>query len=181
MTKDSLKEIEPLVLFGSKLVTAYPMTRSEYNELRGWQLPVNENGNDEGFLLNSLTNSEPNTDFLDGYVNWVTKDQCEKEFRQTMNFTFGLAVEALKLGHKVSRTGWNGKGMYLVLFDPNKDNLQTLTVTCVENSVPKALSPFIVMSTVDNIYVPWLASQTDILSEDWGIAAFTKPKEPEVE
>lgn len=181
MTVEKLHKIEPLVLFGGKLVTAYPMTREDYNTLRGWwSLPFDEDGKDEGFLLNSLTNAKPNTDFLDGYVSWVTKEQKEAEFRETLSFPFGMAIEALKLGHKVSRVGWNGKGMYLALFDPLKDNLQTLTVTCNEASVPKALHPFIVMSTVDNIYVPWLASQADMLSDDWGIVEFTVPKEPEI-
>lgn len=180
MTVKELHKIEPKVLFGGKLVTAYAMTRKEYNVLRGWDLPFDENGDDEGFLLNSLTNSKPNTDFLDGYVSWVTKEQKEVEFRETGIFPFGLAIEALKLGHKVSRSVWNGKEMYLVLFDPIKDNLQLLTATCVQASVPKALNPFILMSTVDNTYVPWLASQTDMLSDDWGIVEFKQTEEPEI-
>lgn len=179
MTKESLKRIEKKILFGGRLVEAYPMTRSEYNELRGWSLPIDEDGRDEGFLLNSITNAKPNTDFLDGYVSWVTKEQKETEFRETEYFPFGMAIEALKLGHKVSRKGWNGKGMYLVLFDPLRDNLMTLTATCVESKVEKALRPFILMSTVDNQYVPWMASQSDMLEDDWGIVEFTKTIEPE--
>lgn len=175
MTRDKLKKIEPLVLFGGKLVEAYQMTRKEYNILRGWDLPFDENGEDEGFLLNSLTNAKPNTDFLDGYVSWVTKEQKESEFRVTKMFPFGMAIEALKLGYKVARTGWNGKGMYLVLFDPARDNLQTLTAYCNETSIEKALRPFILMSTADNQYVPWMASQSDMLEDDWKIIEFEEP------
>lgn len=184
MTVEKLQGIVPLVLFGGKLATAYSMTRADYNTLRGWSLPFDENGEDEGYLLNSLTNSKPNTDFLDGYVSWVTKEQKESEFRETMSFPFGMAIEALKLGHKVARTGWNGKGMYLVLFDPARDNLQTLTANCNEASIEKALRPFILMSTADNQYVPWLASQSDMLEDDWGIVEFNignESSEPEDE
>ena len=62
--------------------------------------------------------------------------------------------------------------MYLVILDPARDNLMTLSVSCVEATRELALQPFIVMKTVDNTYVPWLASQTDILSDDWGIVHF---------
>ena len=181
MTKEKLQEIAPVMLFGGKLVEAYKMTREEYNVIRGWSSPFEENGEDEGFLLNSLTNAKPNTDLLDGYVSWVTKEQKEAEFRETMSFPFGMAIEALKMGHKVSRTGWNGKGMYLVLFDPARDCLQTLTAYCVEDKVEKALRPFILMSTADNTYVPWIASQRDMLEDDWGIVRFTETKEPEID
>ena len=169
MNKDTLKEITPVTLFGSRFVVAYPMTRLQYNSLRGWDLPSDENGDDEGFMIENLTNAKPNTDFAEGYISWSTKEQVFLEFRETGNFPFGMAIEALKMGHKVQRSGWNGKDMYLVILDPARDNLMTLSVSCVEATRELALQPFIVMKTVDNTYVPWLALQTDILAEDWGI------------
>lgn len=71
--------------------------------------------------------------------------------------TFGEAISALKEGKRVSRTGWNGKGMWLELQVPDTHSKMTL--------------PYIYMKTVDDNRVPWLASQTDMLAEDWGIAA----------
>ena len=68
---------------------------------------------------------------------------------------FGQAVEALKLGSRVVCDGWNGKGMFLELQQPDSMSKMTL--------------PYIYMSTVQGDLVPWLASQTDILSEDWSI------------
>ena len=68
---------------------------------------------------------------------------------------FGEAIESLKHRAKVSRSGWNGKGMYLELQVPDAHSKMTL--------------PYIYMKTADNNLVPWLASQTDILSEDWEI------------
>lgn len=77
---------------------------------------------------------------------------------------FGQALEALKQGKKVSRSGWNGKGIFI--------NLQ------VPTELSKMTSPYIYIDTTglqtDNpdapkSLVPWLASQTDMLSDDWGI------------
>ncbi len=177
MTKEQFLNIQPMVLFGGRLVEAYPMTRAEYNELRGWQLPANEDGRDEGYLINNMTNAKANTELTEGYVSWLTTEQTQAEFRQTGNFPFGMAIEAMRLGHKVSRTGWNGKNMYLVLFDPIRDNLQQLTVSCAEASVPMGLHPFIVIKTAQNYYIPWLASQADMLSDDWQIVNFVKQDE----
>lgn len=65
---------------------------------------------------------------------------------------FGQAIEKLKAGKQVAREGWNGKGMHLELKEGNPLEL---------------LRDHIVMKTVDGTRVPWVASQTDILAEDW--------------
>ena len=82
--------------------------------------------------------------------------------------SFSVAVEALKKGKKVCRQGWNGKGMWLKLVNPYEVpgmNLSDEQVEAVSEGAT-ALS-YIAMKTADNKFVPWLASQTDILSEDW--------------
>lgn len=66
---------------------------------------------------------------------------------------FGQAIEVLKQGKKVARAGWNGKGMHLELQRPDAHSKMTL--------------PYIYMYTAQGDNVPWLASQTDMLSEDW--------------
>lgn len=75
--------------------------------------------------------------------------------------SFGDAIEALKDGRKVAREGWNGKGMWLKLVP--KDLAESVTF---QYEALNAL-PWIGMKTADEKFVPWLASQTDILSEDW--------------
>lgn len=72
---------------------------------------------------------------------------------------FGEALENLRKGLAVSRKGWNGKGMWIALQRPTSESKMTL--------------PYIFMRTVDRQLVPWLASQTDILAEDWEMAALT--------
>ena len=70
--------------------------------------------------------------------------------------TFGEVLQVLKEGiYLVRRTGWNGKGMYISLQTPDASSKMTL--------------PYIYMRTVQGDLVPWLASQTDILAEDWEI------------
>lgn len=77
--------------------------------------------------------------------------------------TFGDALEALKIGKKVARTGWNGKGMYLYLAGG-----KLLTEEIGDGSYP--FTDTVVMKTSDNKYcIGWLASQTDMLAEDWCI------------
>ena len=81
--------------------------------------------------------------------------------------TFGEVIEAMKAGQRVTRAGWNGK-MWLRYIDLYAD--REFRVTEHEPCTGTWL-PFIVMKTVDNKLVPWLASQTDVLAEDWQVAS----------
>lgn len=67
--------------------------------------------------------------------------------------SFSQALESLKAGAKMTRFGWNGKGMYI--------ELQTPTETS------KMTRPYLFMKTVDDQLVPWVASHTDLLANDW--------------
>ena len=67
--------------------------------------------------------------------------------------TFGDAIQVLKNGERVAREGWNGKGMWLKLQVPDANSKMSL--------------PYIYMFTATKDQVPWLASQTDMLAEDW--------------
>lgn len=69
------------------------------------------------------------------------------------SLSFGEALVALKAGGRVARAGWNGKGMWLKLQVPDAHSKMSL--------------PYIYMKTADDKLVPWLASQTDVLGEDW--------------
>ena len=70
-----------------------------------------------------------------------------------MRINFSRALELLWCGYKVGRAGWNGKGMWIALQRPDMQSKMTL--------------PYIYMKTADDQLVPWLASQTDILANDW--------------
>lgn len=76
---------------------------------------------------------------------------------------FGEALAALKLGKRISRSGWNGKGMWIVLIDPDNATYTNATGWFV-------MQPCIGMKTADNKMQPgWLASQMDLLAEDWEV------------
>jgi len=84
----------------------------------------------------------------------------KREIKGVRGMSFGGALEALKIGYRVAREGWNGKGMWLQLekihtHTPLRDGM--------------VMQPFISMKTVDDTLVPWLASQTDLLDSDWMI------------
>lgn len=147
---------------GTKLILALAMTRLAYNEYRGWDLPADENGADEGYLVEYQDGGKPNHPAHDGYISWSPKEQFEKAYRPTSGLTFGLAIEALKLGRRVCRAGWNGKGMWLSHI-PQSHWETTRGLEDLDGL------PWIGMKTVDAKFVPWLASQTDMLAEDWQV------------
>lgn len=84
------------------------------------------------------------------------------------NLNFGAAIEALKAGKAVARTGWNGKGMFLFLVKGGDMASSVKYGFGQYEGEPEWIS-FIAMKTADNKLVPWLVSQTDVLAEDWQI------------
>nr|WP_309574579.1 Gp49 family protein [Moraxella osloensis] len=93
---------------------------------------------------------------------------------ESQQLTFGNAIEQLKLGKTVARQGWNGKGMFLSLvkgrdtdYHVNSEVFGTGNDGNSQDQLP--VLDAIYMKTADNKLVPWLASQTDMLSEDWQV------------
>lgn len=66
---------------------------------------------------------------------------------------FSQALVAVKRGEKITRGGWNGAGQYVELQTPDENSKMSL--------------PYLYITTVNGKRVPWLASQTDLLAEDW--------------
>ena len=127
---------------GTKIVEAIAMTKNTFDSTHG--IPVSSNQED---MLGYKVVYE------DGYMSWSPLEAFEGAYRLTNGMNFGLAIEAMKKGIKVTRTGWNGKDMYLELQTPDENSKMSL--------------PYIYMKTVQGNLVPWLASQTDMLSDDW--------------
>lgn len=94
---------------------------------------------------------------------------------------FSEALYGLKYGDRARRAGWNGKGMWLQLvkhasqfaaLNPVRARERTHwhTLTSVSDTVDVTfvhMEPFIMMRTADGKFIPWLASQTDLLADDW--------------
>lgn len=169
--------------YGTKNLNAKPMTRGEYNAFRGWEMPANENPDDAGYLVEYLDGGKPNHPDFAGYISWSPADVFEKAYQPTDALSFGHALVALKEGKKVARAGWNGKGMFVYLVPAASYPAQTKAAheywkdkqpPAEENSVQRVMVPYgayIAMKTAQDNVVPWLASQTDVLADDWQIIA----------
>ncbi len=77
---------------------------------------------------------------------------------------FGWAIEMLRSGKRMARDGWNGKGIYIELQVPDEHSKMTqpyiyIVTTGLQTDNPAAPKGL----------VPWLASQTDMLAEDWDL------------
>ncbi|MEH0582555.1 DUF2829 domain-containing protein [Streptomyces sp. B21-108] len=84
---------------------------------------------------------------------------------------FGTALAALRDGEKIARHGWNGNGMFVVLQAGYPDGIPINQNTADATGIPQGtvcrFRPYLMMYTADGSFVPWVASQTDILGEDW--------------
>ncbi len=160
---------------GTKIVNMEPMTRAEYNKFRGWKLPSDENGDDDGYLVEYLDGGKPNVSSHAGYVSWSPKEQAENAYRKTDGMSFGLAIEALKKGLKVARSGWNGKGMWLILV-PGSPLVTTAEGTpyhkagITSTEILSHIDMWTVNASGRRAMLPgWVASQTDMLADDWQV------------
>jgi len=179
--------------YGTKKVIAASMTRAQYNKYRGWDLPKDENGADEGYLVEYMDGGKPNMKEHEGYVSWSPKEQFEKAYQSATfdSLSFSHALFALKEGKAVARSGWNGKGMYIYLVPANSYPAQTKVAIDYWSKQPNVefkthygdslagipdqqipLVPYgayLAMKTAQGNVVPWLASQTDIIADDWAV------------
>jgi len=84
---------------------------------------------------------------------------------------FGWAIRMLKDGRRMTREGWNGKGMFIVLQRGYPEGIPINRNTAEATGLPEGtvcrFLPYLMMRTVDGSFMPWLASQTDMLAEDW--------------
>lgn len=163
---------------GTKRINAVPMNRQEYNDFRGWELPADEDGSDEGYLVEYLDGGEANTDQYEGYVSWSPKAVFDRAYNRSGEMTFGDALELMKAGFKMARAGWNGKGMWVIYNPGSKGETHAM----FDGSVYKnhgvsecEILPHFDMYTVNahgrRAMLPgWLASQSDMDAKDWGIA-----------
>ena len=172
--------MEMQTCIGTKIVKICAMNRLDYNVYRGWELPSNENGKDAGYLVEYLDGGKPNDERHEGYISWSPKEQADNAYRKTDGMSFGLAIEATKKGYKVARSGWNGRGMWVIYNPGSKGETHAM----FEGSVYKKhgvneceILPHFDMYTVNSsgrraMLPGWLASQSDMDADDWCIVGF---------
>lgn len=137
---------------GVKIIEAKPMMLVEAEEYLQRKIKP---GNEDGYLVR----------YPDGYESWSPKTVFDEAYRPTAGMTFGLAIEAMKKGHKVARKGWNGKGIFIELQRPDVYSKMTHPYIYIDTTGLQTDNPHAPKNRV-----PWLASQTDMLAEDWEIA-----------
>lgn len=165
---------------GVKEIKAKVMNRQEYNDYRGWELPSDEDGSDEGYLDEYLDGGQANHPSHKGYISWSPKKVFDNVYRKVSGLSFGFAIEAAKQGKKIARAGWNGKNMFVVYMEPislppyntqgTNRKVNDRTAKFIGKDDPLNCVGYMAMYAADKSWIPgWLASQTDLLAEDWFI------------
>lgn len=159
---------------GTKIIEAKPGTMAEAQALKDG-VPVkvqkdifSKSGtvDKDGYIVK----------YPDGYISWSPKEAFEEAYLECDNMTFGLAIEALKKGKKVARKGWNGNSMFIYIHDGSRVETVSLRADaikdyCMDRVIQYVnINPHIDMKAADgSIIIGWIASQTDMLADDWYI------------
>jgi hypothetical protein len=84
---------------------------------------------------------------------------------------FSQALAAVKSGSRIARTGWNGPGQFVVHQAGYPDgiaiNANTARATGIPQGTVQKFAPYLMMRNAQGVFVPWLASQGDLLADDW--------------
>ncbi len=105
--------------------------------------------------------------YPNGYESWSPREVFDEAYTPLDKMSFGHTIVMLKLGKKVARAGWNGKGMWLTLVQAGQ--WQVSTDVPGMNDAALLTFPWIGMRTSQASFGPWLASQTDMLADDWTV------------
>lgn len=94
---------------------------------------------------------------------------------------FSAALNLCKLGCKISRVGWNGKDQYVVFQKGYPDGIAINGNTAEATGIPQGticiFEPYLMLRNVQGHFVPWLATQSDLLNEDWFVLTVEEDSE----
>lgn len=77
---------------------------------------------------------------------------------------FSDALDCAKDGAKIARNGWNGKNIWVAVQRPDEHSKMTQPYLYIEYPVGHPANP-------NGSRTPWLASQGDLMAEDWFIVS----------
>lgn len=149
---------------GTKIIEAVPAIRKGGNVYELTQpIPKSMDPEEEGYKVR----------YQDGYESFSPKAVFEEAYRPIDGMNFGNAIEAAKQGKKITRRGWNGKGMWVIYRSGYPEGIPCNKNTADAVGIPEGtlfkVRPYLQMKCVDDTFQMWLASQSDILAEDWEI------------
>jgi hypothetical protein len=106
--------------------------------------------------------------YPDGYTSWSPAVAFEEAYRKCDALNFGLALEAMKKGLKVARSGWNGSGMFCFLVQGSKFTVNRAPLLGIyPEGTEITYRPHIDLKTADGSIATWSPSGSDALAEDW--------------
>lgn len=86
---------------------------------------------------------------------------------------FSQALELCKMGAKITRSGWNGAGQFVVYQKGYPEGIPINANTAEATGIPEGtvckFAPYLMMRNAQEVFVPWLVSQGDVLAEDWAV------------
>lgn len=143
---------------GTKIIEAAPAIRKggKVYDLT-WPIPKSMEPEELGYRVR----------YPDGYESWSPKDVFEEAYRPTDAMSFGLAIEAAKKGKRIARKGWNGKRQYVELATAIS---YASPIGAVVNAEHDAIgNQALAFVGTSGVQMGWLASQADMLADDWMI------------
>ncbi|MBQ8830827.1 MAG: DUF2829 domain-containing protein [Oscillospiraceae bacterium] len=142
---------------GTKIVEAMPMVKGDFDLYKNRELKANEYSDVPGYLVK----------YPSEYESWSPAGAFEEAYRPTDGMPFGLAIEAIKKGKKAARRGWNGKEQYIEL----ATNISYMNAAGEQVNAKHKDSGSAAIAFVGTrgVQLGWLASQSDMLSDDWFI------------
>ena len=143
---------------GTKIIEAAPAIRKggKVYDLT-WPIPKSMEPEEPGYRVR----------YPDGYESWSPKDVFEEAYRPTDAMSLGLAIEAAKKGKRIARKGWNGKRQYVELATAiSYTSPNGAVVNAEHDAIGNQALAFVGTSGVQ---MGWLASQADMLADDWMI------------
>ena len=167
MTAEKVKAVS----IGTKMVELTTMNRAEYNDYRGWDLPVDEKGEDEGYLVEYADGGVSNDGRHAGYISWSPKDVADRHYRPVDGMTFGMAIEAARLGKKLSRKGWNQSSVFIyyvpaAAYPASRNALGTMVEHADEYGKVQ-YNDYLAIRKADGTVSVWNAGIDSILEDDW--------------
>ena len=185
-TKENLNKGEKMKVIkmfrNGKVITVLEVTKRDLLELKEKYSYISVSEAD----IKNLENFDDNkiVGIISGDIHCIN-DTCEnpdcwfvfqpekhgyKKLDESFRCDFGDAIRLLKQGFKVARDGWNGKGMFLFLVPGSTFKVSRPPLLGIyEEGTEVTYQPHIDMKTAQDTVVPWLASQSDVLAEDWCI------------
>lgn len=125
MKKEEIQDIKTSMVqyTGTKTIMATPMTRGEYNVLRGWEMPADENPADPGYLVQYENDSKANVEGFDGYISWSPQKPFEETYRASGTYDQRLLIEMEELAKKIFKLD-----EYVRNMDPDREDFYLLNI-----------------------------------------------------